>query len=224
MIKRKLQSKLSKRQYELLRMLAFEYKRWRCRIAAPKRYECSESMLHLGCGDRLLDGWLNVDMIGADLNLDIATGKLPFLDRHFEAIVTQHVIEHLTLEDELLPLMAECQRILKAGGELWLSTPDMEKVSRSYIDHRCEDMIADRKQRLPDWDLHEYPNQHFMNDMFHQGLEHRNLFDFEMLEWMLKKVGFAEVMRASEEDLIQRFEAFPQRNDDYQSVYVKAVK
>jgi predicted SAM-dependent methyltransferase len=219
-----LKSRLSIRQYELLRMLAFEYKRWKCRISAPKRFETNEVKLHLGCGDRQLKGWLNVDMFGSDLNLDFATGKLPFADEQFQVIVSQHVVEHLTIEDEFLPLLKACHRVAKSGGEIWISTPDMEKVAKSYIDQKNKDMIDDRKMRLPHWDMKGMPSQHFMNDMFHQELEHRNLFDFDLLKWCLEQSGFTSVVRVDENQLLAAFPEFPERKDDYQSVYVKAQK
>ena len=219
-----LKSKLSMRQYELLRMLAFEFKRWKCRISAPKRFETNETRLHLGCGDRHLKGWLNVDMFGSDLNLDFAAGQLPFADGQFDVIVSQHVVEHLTIEDEFLPLLRACCRVTKQGGEIWISTPDMEKVSKSYVSQENLDMIEDRKQRLPNWDMDGMPSQHFMNDIFHQQLEHRNLFDFELLKWCLEQAGFTNVLRVDEQKLLAKFPEFPERNDDYQSVYVKAEK
>jgi predicted SAM-dependent methyltransferase len=219
-----LKSKLSMRQYELLRMLAFEFKRWKCRISAPKRYETKHTKFHLGCGNRHLDGWLNVDMFGSDLNLDFATGELPFKDGQFQVIVSQHVVEHLTIEDEFLPLLKACFRVTKQGGEIWISTPDMEKVAKSYVDQKNVDMIEDRKERLSHWDMAGMPSQHFLNDIFHQQLEHRNLFDFELLKWCLEQAGYANVTRMDEAMLLSKYPEFPERKDDYQSVYVKAEK
>lgn len=223
-MKHYLKSNLSKRQYELLRMLSYEFKRWKCRVSAPKKFETHHTRFHLGSGARKLEGWLNVDLIGSDLNLDIADGSLPFRDGQFESIVSQHVIEHLTLEDELIPLLKECHRCMKIGAELWLSTPDMEKVARSYVEQKNRDMIEDRKQRLPNWDMDGMPSQHFMNDMFHQQLEHRNLFDEGLLTWTLNQAGFEQVERVDEPKLLERYPGFPSRDDDYQSIYVKAIR
>src|SRR5687768_9713613 len=129
-----LKRKLSQRQYELMRMLSYELKRLKCRIFASRSFNTNITQLHLGSGDRHVSGWLNVDLVGSDLNLDIANGKLPFKNDQFQSIVSQHVIEHLTIEDELIPLLKECYRSLKPGGSIWLSTPDMEKVAKSYQD------------------------------------------------------------------------------------------
>src|SRR5687767_12152900 len=120
-MKRWLKRNLSIRQFEILRLISYELKRLKCRILSPGKYKTSLSQLHLGSGDRKITGWLNVDLVDSDLNLDIAKGKLPFPDQQFQVIVSQHVIEHLTIEDELIPLLKECFRTLKPGGELWLS-------------------------------------------------------------------------------------------------------
>ncbi|HJW30066.1 MAG TPA: methyltransferase domain-containing protein, partial [Saprospiraceae bacterium] len=215
---------LSIRQYELLRALSYEWKRWLCRIRTPKKYTTSIEKLHLGCGDRHVANWLNVDLTDSDLNLDIARGQLPFADDQFSSIVSQHVVEHLTIEDELIPLLKECYRCLKLNGEIWIATPDLEKVARSYLEQKNTDMIADRQTRKPDWNLNGLPSQHFMNDLFYQQGEHRNLFDFELLEWTLRKAGFTVVERTDERALLNRFPEFPPRRDDYQSLYVKAIK
>lgn len=193
-------------------------------MLSPRRYQPQTDQLHLGCGDRHLSGWLNVDLWGSDLNLDIASGSLPFPDQCFEVIVSQHVIEHLTIEDELIPLLSECHRNLKQGGSIWLSTPDMEKAIHSYVDHRNRDMIEDRQSRMPHWNLDGLPDQHFMNDLFHQALEHRNLFDFDLLKWTLEQAGFSDIERVDEAALLSAYPDFPARRDDYQSVYVKARK
>lgn len=223
-MKKYIKQNLSKRQYELLRMLAYEWKRWKCRIGAPRQYQPDVKKLHLGCGDRHLTGWLNVDLWNSDLNLDIATGKLPFPKEHFEHVVSQHVIEHLTIEDELIPLLSSVYECMCTGGNLWLSTPDMEKAARSYIQYNNSDMVSDRQKRLPNWNLGEMPSQHFLNDLFHQQLEHRNLFDLTLLTYVLNKAGFMNVERVTEQDLLLAYPDFPPRNDDYQSIYVKATK
>jgi len=223
-MKKWLKERLSIRQFELLRILSYEIKRWRCRIRAPKKYSTPLEKLHLGCGDRHVSGWLNVDLVDSDVNLDIARGKLPFLNDQFSVIVSQHVVEHLTIEDELIPLLKECYRTMKQNGELWISTPDMEKVARSYIEHQNVDMIKDRQTRKPDWNLKDMPPQQFMNDMFHQQSEHRNLFDFGLLTWTLHQAGFTIIERTDEKTLLTRFPEFPARHDDYQSIYVRALK
>ena len=67
------------------------------------------------------------------------------------------------------------------------------------------------------------PTQHMINNYFRQCAEHKNLFDFELLEWALKQAGFGQVVRVVEKDLLERFPEFPYRGDDYHSVYARAL-
>jgi hypothetical protein len=85
------------------------------------------------------------------------------------------------------------------------------------------DLVADRLSRWPEYALHGAPPSHFLNDLFHQSGEHRNLFDFALLEWALKETGFVGVERAEEAALLARYSDFPARGDDLQSLYVRAV-
>lgn len=179
--------------------------------------------LHFGCGSRKVDGWLNVDLAGSDFNLDLSAGYLPWKDNAFVFAVSQHVVEHLELTSELIPLLKEIQRTLKPGGEIWLSTPDMEKICRAYLAGQMGDMIADRNAREPDWELGDIPPTQMVNVLFHQNGEHKNLFDFTLLKWALERSGFEQVCRVRESALLERFPGFPPRQDDIQSLYVRAV-
>jgi predicted SAM-dependent methyltransferase len=168
-------------------------------------------------------GWLNVDVARSQYDVDLACGRLPWSSDSFDTVVSQHVIEHLELRSELLPLLREVHRVLRPGGELWLSCPDMEKACRSYLENGMADLVADRLSRWPEYALHGAPPSHFLNDLFHQSGEHRNLFDFALLEWALKETGFVGVERAEEAALLARYSDFPARGDDLQSLYVRAV-
>ncbi|MDP6429842.1 MAG: methyltransferase domain-containing protein [Rhodospirillales bacterium] len=47
-----------------------------------------------------------------------------FDDAGIEAIYASHVFEHLDYQAELLEALAECHRVLRAGGELMVSVPN----------------------------------------------------------------------------------------------------
>lgn len=183
----------------------------------------SHDRLHLGAGPRRVQGWLNVDLANSECDVDLAGGRLPWRNGVFEAVVSQHVIEHLELETELLPLLRELRRVLKPGGEIWLSCPDIEKICRSYLEHRMVDLLEDRVKRWPDFSLRGAPSTHMINHLFHQEGQHRNLFDFDLLEWALDQAGFTRAERMQEADLLRRFPGFPPRNDDKLSIYARAL-
>ena len=89
--------------------------------------------LHLGCGARILDGWLNVDIEPCSpqvLRLD-ATQAFPFADASFDYIFSEHMIEHLSYPQGQ-QMLAECRRVLKPGGVLRIATPDLAFLVALY--------------------------------------------------------------------------------------------
>ena len=57
---------------------------------------------------------------------------LPFPDNTFHAAYALHIIEHLT-PAEAASLVTELYRVLKPGGIVRISTPDLEDICRSYL-------------------------------------------------------------------------------------------
>lgn len=214
---------LSERTFNLL---SFDLLRFRTRLSGNRHRNLlpPSPKLHLGCGKRLVAGWLNIDVKGSDFDVDLASPPLPWRDESFEAIVSQQVIEHLDLQLELLPLFRDLFRMMIPGGQIWLSCPDMEKVCRSYLEDKGKVLYEDASLRggivLPDG----MPFQHYINDIFHQDGSHRNLFDFDLLSWALAQAGFSSCVRVVEADLLERFPELPARRDDVQALYVMAEK
>lgn len=82
--------------------------------------------LHLGSGSNLLDGWLNSDFFPKDagvLHLD-ARGAFPFDDAQFDYVFSEHMIEHIAYAKGA-KMIGECFRVLRPGGRLRISTPDL---------------------------------------------------------------------------------------------------
>ncbi len=203
-------------------LVLLDLRRWAVRRRQGQGLTARAARLHLGCGDRRVEGWLNADLRGSDHDVDLAGGALPWADDQFEVVVSQHLAEHLELESELIPLLTEIHRVLRPGGELWLSTPDLEAVCRGYLDDGGAALLADRQRRWASFSLGDAPTPHLINHLFHQEGEHRNLVDLELARWALTRAGFDRIERRVEADLLDRFPAFPTRGDDVQSLLVRA--
>lgn len=203
---------------DLYRLRARTKSQW-----VSKRRLPPSSHLHFGCGKRRIKGWLNVDLIGSDVDIDLGA-PLPWEDAVFEAVVSQQVVEHLEIESEFIPLLKELVRVCRPGAEIWLSCPDMEKVCRAYLADSGKQLLEDRQTRHDCGWISGMPVSHIINVMFHQGNEHKNLYDFPLMKWLLERHGFNAVERVNEPLFLARFPEFPPRNDDFHALYVKAVR
>jgi len=177
--------------------------------------------LHFGCGQRRPPGWTNVDLVNSPFDIDLAS-PLPWSDGVFDAIASQQVIEHLDQEAELIPLLKELYRVARPGCEMWLSCPDLEKVCRGYLQDQGDGLLRDRNTRYPVQFPEGMPASQVINVLFHQGGEHKNLYDFALLRWLLKESGFTGVERQDEASFLKRFPEFPPRGDDLVAIYVRA--
>ena len=179
------------------------------------------NQLHFGCGRRAVPGWTNVDLVQSPFDLDLAA-LLPWQDGVFDAIASQQVIEHLDLESEFLPLLDELRRVARPGCELWLSCPDMEKVCRGYVTDGGRELLADRMTRYPVQLPDGMPSSQMINVLFHQSGEHKNLYDFPLLRWLLEQRGFIDAQQLNGTAFRERFPEFPPRRDDNVAMYVRA--
>jgi len=135
-------------------------------------------ILNLGGGSNTLDGCLTVDITPrADAYVDI-TKPLPFADNSIDAIFCEEVIEHVELQLGS-QLLKECWRILKPGGVIRLTTPDLNwfasGVSQSTI--TCDEI----------------------NEIFYNH-GHRYLYTQEALSLNCQEVGFTNLKISKYQD------------------------
>lgn len=89
--------------------------------------------LHLGCGDRKINGFVNIDATNpaADIKLD-PTRPLPWKQGSVAGIYHAHLIEKLS-RAQCIGLLRECRRILAPGGVLRIATQDLRAVVEQYL-------------------------------------------------------------------------------------------
>jgi SAM-dependent methyltransferase len=94
--------------------------------------------LHLGCGNKRLEGYVNVDIVPS-LATDLVTNirSLPmFADETVEEVRLSAVYEHL-YRGERLEAIREWHRVLRPGGTLVLSyIPDFDVIARAFLERR----------------------------------------------------------------------------------------
>lgn len=148
--------------------------------------------LHLGAGGNILPGWLNTDIAPvsrAVMSLDM-TRPFPFDDASFDYIAGEHVIEHMTLP-EGLRMLQECFRVLKSGGKIRLSTPDIHRLLALYTAEP-----SDLQKRYVDWINRQfighsrgYTPTLILNNLFYNW-GHRFIYDQNILAAILTQAGF----------------------------------
>jgi len=148
--------------------------------------------LHLGCGEKYLPGFVNVDanpLRKIDLWLDVRCG-LPFPANSVASIYSTHMIEHL-YPDELEALLQECVRVLRAGAGLRIIVPSLRNAIRAYQENKI------------DWFPASFPRAfdsiggRLSNFLFCDG-QHRTAFDFSYLQEILCRAGFGRVQESEE--------------------------
>jgi hypothetical protein len=96
--------------------------------------------LHLGCGERYLDGYVNVDFppetqslmdtSRADLHADLT--ELEYAPESVNEVRLHHVFEHFD-RPTALRLLLNWYDWLTPGGLLTIETPDFERCARAFL-------------------------------------------------------------------------------------------
>ena len=64
---------------------------------------------------------------------------LPYADGQFDVVVSMDVIEHVP---EPLPWLKECVRVLRSGGQLYLTTPNYASWSLTFLENTALEAVA----------------------------------------------------------------------------------
>lgn len=136
--------------------------------------------IHLGCGNRAIPGFVNVDirpLPHVDL-IASAENLSEFRANSADLIYCSHLLEHMERGAEVKAL-AEWHRVLKPGAILRLAVPDFEKIVVRYQAEKNLDELIGLLYGKQD----------------HEFNVHHQAFDFPRLERLLLGVGFSSVSR-----------------------------
>lgn len=136
--------------------------------------------LHLGCGNKILRGYVNIDSHGQpDIRADITNLKGLVKPSSVEEILAIHVFEHIFVfkAEETLKYWYS---LLKPGGKLILEMPDLVKVIGFFK-------------------LENPPPSHTMLALYGGEMTgrvedvHKWCWTYKTIEPILKSVGFSKV-------------------------------
>lgn len=141
--------------------------------------------LHLGCGDRYLDGYTNIDFptsehtvmkVKADVYQDVRT--LEYKDGSVDEIRTHHMFEHFSRQ-EALKLLAQWRRWLKPNGVLRIEMPDFGRAAFWYS-------FSGLRRRFE-------LSRHIFGSQEAKWAFHLDGWDRKKLKFVLKQFGFKKV-------------------------------
>lgn len=118
--------------------------------------------LNLGCGDKLLNGYINVDIVSKrsgkepDINCDIKNLHL-FIDNYADEILAVHVIEHFW-RWEVNNVLAEWFRVLKPGGKIILECPNLISACQEFLKNPDINSGAGKEGQRSKWVFYGDPN------------------------------------------------------------------
>ncbi len=103
--------------------------------ASREKFLNGKRIIDLGCGDQYIKNailsaggfYYGIDVSDADFERD----KIPVKTNSYDIVICLALIEHLANPNFF---MSEIKRILKPGGLIWLSTPDIEASKFSFWD------------------------------------------------------------------------------------------
>ena len=168
---------------ELRRNLKFKlsfFKRLLVKPAIPKSSD-GKVLVHIGCGKTNSPEFINVDarpLAHVHIVTDDITSLPDFNTGTVDLVYMCHILEHIKRKD-LEKVLSEMKRVLKVGGVLRLSVPDLDKLIEVY--NASGKNVSSISHQLMGGQDHEY-NIHY------------SVFNHQRLTELLKEVGFKKVV------------------------------
>lgn len=111
---------------------------------------------------------------------DLSYG-IPFNDNTVDFVYSSHFLEHLFLKDAAF-ILKESLRVLKPGGVVRISVPDLAYAIKLYNDGKKKEMLE---------------NYFFVNDDDSYYARHKYMYDYSLLSEALQIAGFKEIRQCA---------------------------
>lgn len=143
--------------------------------------------LHLGCGERDIKDWINVDLSNySHVHYRSPVENLSmFEDETAEIIYSSHTLEYFDRQ-QVKEVLLEWRRVLKTGGILRLAVPDFQSLIKVYEQTGEIDKILGPlygKMVIP------------ISDEKCDTIYHKTAYDYPSLKKLLLSTGFKSIRR-----------------------------
>lgn len=145
--------------------------------------------LNLGSGNNIISGFCNIDANPYVMSDIIAnTEKLKLNSGSTEIIYNSHILEHIP-RAKVRKILLEWKRVLKPGGKLYISVPDLEVLFRGYLEIIPEYTVEEKRKQANLLCGIIYGGQSTKYDFHYYG------YSFESLKFLLQSMGFKDIKR-----------------------------
>lgn len=155
--------------------------------------------LHLGCGKKILPGFLHIDIIPFDhLDYVYDISNLDFIESlTIDEIYASHVLEHFNRK-KIMFVLKEWNRLLVNNGILRLAVPDFSSIVEQYNENKN---VEELEGLLYGGQTYEYNFHHIT-------------FDIKYISKLLTEAGFTNISTYDWRDFL------PEEYDDYSRAYL----
>ena len=145
--------------------------------------------LHIGSGKNVIKDWLNCDISPLSFKVVFADVRNKFLinDNVIDYIFSEHMIEHINYKDGL-KMLTECYRVLKPGGKIRITTPDLNTLI---------EILKNDKNIYDNYIKWSHKENNLINansievfNNFFQSWGHKFIYDKNFLKTNLQEIGF----------------------------------
>ena len=151
--------------------------------------------LHIGCQATPIESWLNVDLLPLTKEIVIMDATKPFCfeNNTFDFIFSEHMLEHISFKEGNF-MLSECSRVLKNGGKLRLSTPDLNFLINIYLFPNSDIHLKYREFSVKYLEESSTPGlpSVVLNNFF-RNWGHKFIYDKESITYLLQKNGFKNI-------------------------------
>lgn len=153
-------------------------------------YTSDPIRLNLGCGEKMLKGYVNIDIcsrggVKPDIVCDIRDLS-PLPADSVDEILAVHVIEHL-YRWEVLGTIREWMRVLKPGGTMNIECPDILNACRRLLEEPMLTTEVGKRGRDSMWPIFGDPRHKDPYMTHHWG------YSVHSLSALLRKAGLVDV-------------------------------
>ncbi|WP_165930230.1 class I SAM-dependent methyltransferase [Flavobacterium ranwuense] len=162
--------------------------------------------MQIGCGSNYLEGWLNTDLNYNDkvTFLDAGT-KFPIESETFDYVYSEHLFEHLEVEEQL-NMLEESFRVLKKGGVMRIATPSLEFLFKLYANPNTQE-----NKHYVNWAVENIPNLRIVNNSivdieeqycyvinnFFKAWGHQMIHNYTSIEKLALQCGYSQVINCN---------------------------